>query len=347
MRKGNDEVEAISINIFVRTMSIRCVVAYGCQETSHVDKKNAFWKFIEEEVISAKSAGSGFILHFDGYLWAGPEIIPGDPRPQNYNGKLFQQFLERNQTLSVVNALSVCEGLITRSRLKNGQKEQSVLDFFVVCSSVLPYVSRMVIDEHKKHILTNYKQSKYGGKATDSDHFTEYMDINLEIIPDKPKRREIFNFKNKRCQETFKNITTKTTDFSRCFENDLPFKKQIERWRKTLKSYCHSAFKKIRIIDKKQGKPINKQLAKLIDKRNKMKKDVHSNLAIKEIEEDISILEAEMNRDFIIKTFKKFSNNPENVNLAEMWKVLKKMCPKHKNTVPMANKDISNRPQTN
>ena len=218
MRKGNDEVEAISINIFVRTMSIRCVVAYGCQETSHVDKKNAFWKFIEEEVISAKSAGSGFILHFDGNLWAGPEIIPGDPRPQNYNGKLFQQFLERNQNLSVVNALSVCEGLITRSRLKNGQKEQSVLDFFVVCSSVLPYVSRMVIDEHKKHILTNYKQSKYGGKATDSDHFTEYMDINLEIIPDKPKRREIFNFKNKRCQETFKNITTKSTDFSRCFE---------------------------------------------------------------------------------------------------------------------------------
>ena len=44
VRKGNDEVEAVSVNIFVRSMSIRCVVAYGCQETSHADKKNAFWK---------------------------------------------------------------------------------------------------------------------------------------------------------------------------------------------------------------------------------------------------------------------------------------------------------------
>ena len=340
VRKGNDEVEAISVNIFVRSMSIRCVVAYGCQETSHVEKKNAFWKYIEEEAISAKNAGSGFILHFDGNLWAGPQIIPGDPRPQNNNGKLFQQFLDRNKNLSVVNALSVCEGLITRSRLRNGKKEQSILDFFVVCSSVLPYVSRMVIDEHKKYILTNYKQSKYGGKATDSDHFTEYMDINLEIIPEKPKRREIFNFKNKKCQETFKNITTNTTEFTRCFENSLPLEKQIENWRKTLSSFCYTAFKKIRIVDKKTMKPIDKKLAKLVNKRNEMKKTVHSNLVLQEIEKDISKQEAELNRDFIIKNFKKFSSNPENINLVEMWKVLKKMCPKYKKTVPIAKKDF-------
>ena len=68
----------------------------------------------------AKMTGSGFILHFDGNLWAGSQIIPGDPRPQNKNGKLFQEFLERNPHLSVVNALPQCEGLITRSRMKNG-----------------------------------------------------------------------------------------------------------------------------------------------------------------------------------------------------------------------------------
>ena len=122
VRKGNDNVEAISINIFVKTMSIRCVIAYGCQETSPVDRKNAFWEFIEEEVISAKNAGSGFILHFDGNLWAGQDIIPGDPRPQNNNGRIFQQFLERNNNLSVVNALPLCEGLIT-SRINKPVKQ--------------------------------------------------------------------------------------------------------------------------------------------------------------------------------------------------------------------------------
>ena len=149
VRKGDDKVEAMSIDILVKNMRIRCCIAYGCQESSHVEKKDAFWTFIEEEAKSAWSAGSGFILHFDGNLWAGSTIIPGDPRPQNNNGKLFQQFLERNSNLNVVNALPICEGLITRNRLKNGIEERSVLDFFVVCSRILPFVSNMVIDEDK------------------------------------------------------------------------------------------------------------------------------------------------------------------------------------------------------
>ena len=63
-------------------------------------------------IISAWDSGSGFILQFDGNLWAGSDIIPGDPRKQNNNGKLFQDFLSKQSNLTVVNALSVCEGLI-------------------------------------------------------------------------------------------------------------------------------------------------------------------------------------------------------------------------------------------
>ena len=65
----------------------------------------------------------------------------------------------------------------------------------------------MKIDEEKKYILTNYKPAKKGSKAIDSDHFTLMMDVNLEIAPEKPQRREIFNFKNKQDQEVFKDIT--------------------------------------------------------------------------------------------------------------------------------------------
>ena len=261
VRKGSDEVEAITIDIFVRNMSIRCVAAYGCQETSNVDKKHAFWSYLEEEVIAAKNAGSGFILQFDGNLWAGPDIIPGDPRPQNNNGRIFQQFLERNKNLSVVNALPICEGLITRSRVKNGVEEQSILDFFVVCSRVLPFVSRMVVDSDKKHILTNYKHAKNGIRATDSDHLTEYIDVKLKIIPEKPLRREILNFKNKKYQAVFKSNTTNTNEFTDCFKNDLPLEIQIENWRNTLKKHCQKAFKKVRINDKPQNKSVtNKNL---------------------------------------------------------------------------------------
>ena len=107
-----------------------CCVAYGCQENDVNEKKEAFWKYMDEEVIEAADSGAGLIIHFDGNLWAGKEIIPNDPKQQNRNGRLFEGFLKRNPHLSVVNSLDLCEGLITRSRFRNGRLEESVLDFF-------------------------------------------------------------------------------------------------------------------------------------------------------------------------------------------------------------------------
>ena len=70
-------------------MKIRCCAAYGPQENDIIENKEAFWEHIDKEVDEAKRAGAGFILQFDGNLWAGDKIVPGDPRPQNKNGKYF------------------------------------------------------------------------------------------------------------------------------------------------------------------------------------------------------------------------------------------------------------------
>ena len=89
VREGDDEVEALSVNIFLKDFKIRCCVAYGCQESDYIKRKELFWKYMDEEVIQAESADAGFVLHFDGNLWAGPDLVPGDPRSQNRNGKMF------------------------------------------------------------------------------------------------------------------------------------------------------------------------------------------------------------------------------------------------------------------
>ena len=62
-------------------------MAYGFQENENIEKKNNFWKYLDEEVLFAKNAGSGLIIQMDGNLWAGRQIIPNDPRQQNKNGK--------------------------------------------------------------------------------------------------------------------------------------------------------------------------------------------------------------------------------------------------------------------
>ena len=47
-----------------------------------------------------------------------------------------------------------------------------------------------------------------------------------------------------------------------------------------------------------------------------------------EINKKIGEEEASENRNKIIKNFKTLSDNPENINLAQMWKLCKKIWPK-------------------
>ena len=341
VREGEDPVEAISVEIFVKQMKIRCCVGYGFQENDIIENKNAFWKYMDEEVEEASKTGAGLILQFDGNLWAGNKIIPNDPRPQNRNGKLFEQFLSRHSNLTVVNALDICEGLITRSRIRDGVHEKSVLDFFVVCHLVLPHITRMVIDEEKRHVLTNYEQVRKGGKAADTDHATQYIDLDLKIITDKPKRREIWNFKSKESQDTFRKQTSETKDFSDCFNDELPLMKQIDDWKKLLNSHLNNAFTKVRIKGNGKGKPVSTKISKLIDERNKLIGNNATEIEVENLNDAISNIEAETNRNDIVNQFKSFGSDPENVNLSQVWKLLKKLCPKLAPSLPTAKKDHS------
>ena len=322
LREGDDSVEALSVEICVKSMKIRCCIAYGCQENDSIDRKESFWKYLDEDVSHANSSGSGFILHFDGNLWAGEDIVPGDPCPQNRNGRLFKEFLERNPHLSVVNALPECEGLITRSRIKNGEEEKSVLDFFLVCDRVLPFLKKMVIDEAKRYILTNYQNVKKGGEAVDSDHFTQYMDIDLQFESEKPRRIEIYNFKEREAQ-------------LKCFTDENPLLQQVENWRVVLEKFCKKSFRKIR-IRKKSMKPLKESISKLIDERNCLLRNKSENVKkISEISNLIANEEAKENRDIIMDNFKNLSENPENINLQQMWKLCKKLWPKTGTTLPL------------
>ena len=177
-RDGGEDVEAIAVDISIKKMLIVCATAYGPQEKDPREKKDRFWQFLEEEAKHADLEGKGFILQGDLNSWLGNTYIPKDPRKQNENGKLMEEFIERNQ-LTVVNGLSLCKGLITRMRKNKTQCEKSILDFFVVCDRILGYTKAMVVDDEKKDILTNYTQVKKGKKAVDSDHMTINIDMSI------------------------------------------------------------------------------------------------------------------------------------------------------------------------
>ena len=219
--------------------------------------------------------------------------------------------------------------------MEAGKLEESILDFFVVCDIVMPHIMKMVIDEEGKHVLTNYEQVLHGGKASNSDHATQYVDLDLKIINNKTKRREVWNLKNKEAQKSFKNSTSNAVDFIRCFSNKLPILKQIENWRNVLKSHIKRSFRKIR-INVKKAKPLSPKILELIDKRNKLFKNGAEKKELEEIDQAISKREAEINYILIKDNFGKFKDDPEKINIQEVWKTINRCWPKNSPALPSA-----------
>ena len=246
--------------------------------------------------------------------------------------------MDRNPNLTVVNNLNLYEGLITRARVCNGKLEESVLDFFIVCNLVLPFVKKMVVDEEKRHVLTNYEHVRHGGKANDSDHATEYLDLNVKIVTEKPSRKEIWNFKSEECQKIFKKNTSETIEYTDCFTREQPIMTQIENWRKVLHKHIKVSFKKVRIKTSQKVKLLP-EMSRLIDIRNKLSKNEANKKEIIKLETAIGDMEAENNRNRILKHFKKYCEDPERVNLNEVWKTLKKLWPKIHQKIPAAKKN--------
>ena len=187
-------------------------------------KKDRFWEYLNSEVANAKRDGASIILQMDGNLWAGNKIIPSDPKPQNQNGKRFEEFLLKNPNLTVVNDTNMCEGKF--ARVRNDSK--TIIDFFVVCDQLLPLVSKMKVDEKGE-----YQMSRYKGKVVRTDHNMLYLELNLTFhMNEKHESINVFNVRNKDCQKQFYIFTSKDDRFTKCFEsNGDDLEIQFRRWK--------------------------------------------------------------------------------------------------------------------
>ena len=158
--------------------------------------------------------------------------------------------------------------------------EKSILDFFVVCSKILPFITKMAIDDRREHALTNYSTVKNLGRVVESDHNVETLDIDLIFSNQKPERIQMFDFKNSEGQSAFKILTSNTDEFSNCFMNNLSFEDQATNWRKVLDTFFYKSFKKIRIT--KEVKKKKSDIQDLMDRRNLLKKKQNLNEMKKE-----------------------------------------------------------------
>ena len=115
-----------------------------------------------------------------------------------------------------------------------GVEKKSIIDFYVVCESVLPLVKSMKIDNGKQHTLTNYQKGSLG---VNSDHKLFVMEVQLEVQPHKKEKVEILDFKDTSSQIKFRDITSKTEEFTKCIESVGNVSEQATNWLKLVKMH--------------------------------------------------------------------------------------------------------------
>ena len=54
------------------------------------NRKESFWKYLNDEVLKAKKDGAGLVLQMDGNLWAGSKIVKNDIKKQTKMGSILR-----------------------------------------------------------------------------------------------------------------------------------------------------------------------------------------------------------------------------------------------------------------
>lgn len=333
---GGCDAEALTIQITIQEMKIRIVNAYGPQEYDENQRKAKFWKHLDTEVFNAEKNGEAVILTMDGNSWLGPGILKNDPHSQNKNGELMANFLTRNQNLTLLNAESFCNGLITRSRKVNQKEERSAIDFVIVSKKLIHFVNKFTIDENKIFSLINFSSK---GKPTYSDHNSILTEMNIRYEKLRPERRLITNFKSEEGFRNYKHETSQKGFFSEIFTKNISFKKQLKLWNHRLTSVVNRCFKKVRIKKDKRF------VCKTFKKRKKA--IVEGNISLKNaIEKDLQEEDAKGNMSKLIFNIKALGD-VTNGKQRSIWKVKNKFFPKIKTTVPEAKRNLANKIITN
>ena len=128
------------------------------------------------------------------------------------------------QNLTAVNAMDLCEGVITRKRVSKEKVKKAVIDYVLVCADMREFVKSLFIDEKRIHVLTKYASKKGIKKHKISDHniMMSRFSIQLEAKP-RTVRTEFFQLKNIEDQRKFYQDTNNTGKLTSSFSESRSF----------------------------------------------------------------------------------------------------------------------------
>ena len=324
----NETFELLVVEINIANRDIRVITGYGPQENLHESERIPFFLALEEEIVKAELAGKSVIVELDANSKLGPKYIPGDIHNQSDNGKLLAALIDRHGMV-IGNSMTECKGLITRNRITKNGSEKSIIDFVLLSDDLKNEVETIVIDEERKNVLTKLSKTKKGISKVESDHNTIFTHLKLSWTKRlKKQRNELFNLKNKECQEIFKEETKSINNnnfLSSVFDEkddlDILTNKFMKRLQKTI-SKC---FKKIRITEK-----IDREKEELFMKWKKLKNE-GNNTNKEKLEQAEKELAEKYAKEYMEKINERIGDvdcEEGGLNSGKLWNLKKEIFPK-------------------
>ena len=244
----SDDFELIVVQVKLGTKQARIMSGFGPQENLDTDKRMPLFVTLEEEIVRATLANLSVIIQLDANSKLGKEYIQDDPHVQTPNGAALAGIIDRNALVLVKSLKEKVKGSITRRRVTEIGIEESIIDFVIISADLVNDIEEMVIDEKKEIALTVVKKSKGQIKVTTSDHNTILTKFCIDWTDNTMKETvEVFNMKNKECQEVFKNETSKSDKLSAVFDSDEDVNTQTKKFLKLLTKCVHKCFRKVKI----------------------------------------------------------------------------------------------------
>jgi hypothetical protein len=189
-------------------------------------------------------------------------------------------------------------------------------------------VETVIVDEKRTKVLTKLVKNKNGFKKIESDHnpIISKLKMNWNSQP-KKKRLELFNLKNKTCQEMFTKETSAAFNngaLSSIFDQEGDLNDLANTFLKKLNKIIHKCFQKIRVTERKD-EVREKLFKKWSDLKNK--DDETSKSELKDVENELSEKYAE-------EYFEKIKERTGNIDCEDgglhsgsLWNLKKELFP--------------------
>ena len=207
-----------------------------------------FFGKLEQEIVNSIDNDCATLVQLDANAKVGKDIIKNDPNEMSKNGQLLWDIVER-RNLFIVNSSEKCKGLITRSRETIAGKEESIIDYVIVCDRLEPFINKMEIDDKSVKVLTKII-SKNGVKSLKtSDHNIITCSFSVQVPKRQQERTEVYNLRNKEKLKEFKDKTTKTNQFTESLKSEVneSVRELGKKWNNVINSVIRENFQKFRV----------------------------------------------------------------------------------------------------